>query len=145
MRALLCFLCIVTHVWTVNANVEKTIFLGPRPVTFSNDRPSLEELRLATLSPTQKPFLGTKLAVQFPTTETPRGLESWYILQNLHDGRRYEARICWPATVCVELPLMSMCHCASQYSPWLALCLRGLPNANSCLSNPPIFGLTRFP
>ncbi|KAF2128852.1 hypothetical protein P153DRAFT_265987, partial [Dothidotthia symphoricarpi CBS 119687] len=82
---------------TVNANVEKTIFLGPRPVTLPNVPPSLDDLRLHTLSPLQ-PILATQLSVHFPSEHAPRGLESWYLLRGLEDGRRYEVRICWPAT-----------------------------------------------
>jgi hypothetical protein len=91
-------LCIVTQLWTVTANVEKTVFLGPRAVTLPNVRPSLDDLGLHTLSPVHK-ILPTQLHVQFPATSTPRGLESWYLLWNLEEGRRYEVRVCWPATV----------------------------------------------
>jgi hypothetical protein len=98
MRVLAALLCVVTQVWTVNANVEKTIFLGPSPVILSNGRPSLDDLRLHVLSPSNT-ILPTHLPVQFPTEAVPRGLESWYLLRGLDEGRRYEARICWPATV----------------------------------------------
>jgi hypothetical protein len=98
MRVLAALLCVVTQVWTVKANVEKTIFLGPSPVTLSNVRPSLDDLRLHVLSPSST-ILPTRLPVQFPTEAVPRGLESWYLLRGLDDGRRYEVRICWPATV----------------------------------------------
>jgi hypothetical protein len=98
MRVLAALLCVVTQVWTVNANVEKTIFLGPSPVILSNVRPSLDDLRLHVLSPPNT-ILPTLLPVQFPTEAVPRGLESWYLLRALDDGRRYEVRICWPATV----------------------------------------------
>jgi hypothetical protein len=98
MRVLAGLLCVVTQVWTVNANVEKTIFLGPSPVTLSHVRPSLDDLRLPVLSPPNA-VLPTRLPVQFPTEAVPRGLESWYLLRGLDEGRRYEVRICWPATV----------------------------------------------
>ena len=68
-------LCIVTQAWTVNANVEKTIFLGPNPVTLSNVRPRLDDLGLHELSPSST-ILPTRLPVQFPTESMPRGLES---------------------------------------------------------------------
>ncbi|KAF2243215.1 hypothetical protein BU26DRAFT_534209 [Trematosphaeria pertusa] len=98
MRAIAALLCIVTHAWTVNANVEKTIFVAPSPVALPNVRPGLDDLRLDILDAAHAPILATKLAVQFPTEPAPRGLESWYILRNLQEGRRYEVRICWPAT-----------------------------------------------
>jgi hypothetical protein len=97
MRVLAGLLCIVTQVWTVKANVEKTIFLGPSPVALSDVRPSLGNLPLHGLSHAQT-ILPTQLPAQFPTESAPHGLESWYLLQ-LEEGRRYEVRICWPATV----------------------------------------------
>jgi hypothetical protein len=96
----------------VNANVEKTIFLGPPPVQISNDHPTLDDLRLAVLEPVHAPILETQLAVQFPTKPAPRGLESWYFLRGLEEGRRYEVRICWPATVCLNVFLGSDCSTA---------------------------------
>jgi hypothetical protein len=106
MRALATLLVVVTQLWTVRANVEKTIFLGPRPVTLSNVHPNLEDLRLHALSPSDT-ILPTQVPVQFPTDSVPRGLESWYLLRGLDEGRRYEVRICWPATVSLLLFLIS--------------------------------------
>lgn len=102
MRLSAGLLCIVTQAWTVNANVEKTIFLGPSPVTLSNVRPGLDDLGLHYLSPSST-ILPIRVPVQFPTESLPRGLESWYLLRGLQDGRRYEVRICWPATVSLLL------------------------------------------
>jgi hypothetical protein len=102
-------LCIVTNVfvWTVNANTEKAIFLGPSPValsTLSNAPPSLDALRLDSLLPVHgSSIVATQLPVRFPTVSAPRGEESWYLLRGLEDGRRYEVRICWSATVSVNL------------------------------------------
>ncbi|KAH7118018.1 hypothetical protein B0J11DRAFT_98599 [Dendryphion nanum] len=99
MRVIPWLCCLVTHISTVNANVEKAIFLGPSPVSLANVLPNLADLRLDALSPTRSSSsLETQLAVEFPTTSSPRGVESWYILQGLEEGRRYEVRICWPAT-----------------------------------------------
>ncbi|KAF2878322.1 hypothetical protein BDV95DRAFT_478548 [Massariosphaeria phaeospora] len=99
MRVSAALLCIVTHAcWTVDANVEKTVFLAPSPLTLPNVHPSLDDLRLDSLLPALASILETRLPVQFPTKAAPRGLESWYILRGLDDGRRYEVRICWPAT-----------------------------------------------
>lgn len=98
MRLLAALLCIVTQAWTVKANVEKTIFLAPGPVTLSNVRPSIDDLHLHVLSPANT-LLSTQLPVQFPSESVPRGLETWYLLRGLGVGKRYEVRICWPATV----------------------------------------------
>ena len=99
-------LCLVTQVWTVNANVEKTIFLGPRPETAFHVRPGLDDLRLHDLSPLNS-ILPTQVPVQFPSVLAPRGRESWYLLRGLDSGQRYEVRICWPATVSVVAPCRS--------------------------------------
>jgi hypothetical protein len=108
MRLSAGLLCIVTQAWTVNANVEKTIFLGPNPVTLSNVRPGLDHLGLHYLSP-DLTILPIRVPVQFPTESVPRGLESWYLLRRLEDGRRYEVRICWPATVSLMLFPVGVC------------------------------------
>ncbi|KAF9701409.1 hypothetical protein EKO04_000099 [Ascochyta lentis] len=98
MRIAAALLCIVSqHAWTVNANVEKAIFLGPSPATLPDARPSIDDLRLHSLS-NREPVLPTQLSVQFPSSTKPHGLESWYLLSDLETGRRYEVRICWPAT-----------------------------------------------
>ncbi|CAO2648579.1 Nn.00g078460.m01.CDS01 [Neocucurbitaria sp. VM-36] len=98
MRVLAGLLCLVTQAWTVKANVEKTVLLAPRPVALlPNVRPSLDDLRLHVLSPSHA-LLPTRLPVQFASESLPRGRESWYLLRGLHEGRRYEVRICWPAT-----------------------------------------------
>jgi hypothetical protein len=97
IAALLC-ICTVLQAWTVVANVEKTIFLGPSAVTLPDVRPSLEDLHLHALS-SQNHILPTQLSVIFPSTSQPHGLESWYLLSGLEEGARYEVRICWPATV----------------------------------------------
>lgn len=102
MRAIAALLCIVSQAWTVNANVEKTIFLGPSAVTLPDVRPSLDDLHLHSLS-ILEPILPTQLSVQFPSDTSPHGLESWYLLSSLEPGRRYEVRICWPATVSLLL------------------------------------------
>jgi hypothetical protein len=103
VAALLCV--VVTQAWTLRANVEKTIFLAPSPVTLPNVHSSLDTLRLDTLDPARLSIVATVLPVQFPSSSAPRGLESWYLLRALEDGRRYEVRICWPATVSLPLPL----------------------------------------
>ncbi|KAF2800496.1 hypothetical protein K505DRAFT_228662 [Melanomma pulvis-pyrius CBS 109.77] len=96
-------LCTVAHVFvcTVKANVEKVVFLGPSAVALAavaNAPPSLDALRLDSLSPALGAVLATQLPVRFPSPPAPRGLESWYLLRGLEDRRRYEVRICWPAT-----------------------------------------------
>lgn len=81
-----------------SANVEKTILTAPDSVNFGDARPNLIDLRLDILSP-QRLSVRTALPVVFPTEKHPRGLSSWYTLNSLRPGQRYEVRICWAATV----------------------------------------------
>lgn len=80
------------------ANTEKVIFLAPDSITLPDSGPTLQALGLDTLSP-ETTILKTALPVQFPSTERPRGYQSWYLLQGLKAGQRYEVRVCWPAVV----------------------------------------------
>ncbi|KAJ5427205.1 hypothetical protein N7465_002275 [Penicillium sp. CMV-2018d] len=79
------------------ANVEKTIFLAPAPATVPSDEPDLDDLGLERLSP-QRPVVRTHLNASFPTTAAPAGTDSWFFLENLNPGQRYEVRVCWLAT-----------------------------------------------
>ncbi|KAH9882795.1 hypothetical protein J1614_000161 [Plenodomus biglobosus] len=92
-----CILALTLVACTVKANVEKTIFLAPSPVALPNVPPSLDGLHLHLLSPLDS-ILPIQLPVQFPSDSLPRGLESWFLLHGLQGGRRYEVRVCWPAT-----------------------------------------------
>ncbi|CAI6330170.1 unnamed protein product [Periconia digitata] len=103
MRIFTRLLCVLAHAATLNANVEKTVFLGPSPVTPSNvddnSTPlSLDNLHIDVLDPAHRHILPTRLPVQFPVEAAPHGLDSWYLLHGLEHNRRYEVRICWPAT-----------------------------------------------
>ena len=82
----------------VQANVEKTIFLAPAPATIPSEQPALDDLGLERLSP-QSPVVRTRLNASFPTTDSPEGTKSWFFLENLNPGQRYEVRVCWLATV----------------------------------------------
>jgi hypothetical protein len=80
------------------ANVEKTIFLAPPETTIPSEEPDLDDLGLERLSP-QNPIVRTRLNASFPTTDAPDGVDSWFFLENLNPGQRYEVRVCWLATV----------------------------------------------
>jgi hypothetical protein len=92
---ILSFICLAVP---AIANVEKTIFTAPDSTSFGDARPNLIDLRLNILS-SQRLSVRTVLPVIFPTEKHPRGLSSWYILDSLRPGQRYEVRICWAATV----------------------------------------------
>ncbi|KXG54181.1 uncharacterized protein PGRI_073250 [Penicillium griseofulvum] len=79
------------------ANVEKTIFLAPAPAAVPSEEPDLDDLGLERLSP-QRPVLRTRLNASFPSTAAPGGTDSWFFLENLNPGQRYEVRVCWLAT-----------------------------------------------
>ncbi|GAB7351320.1 hypothetical protein MBLNU459_g1732t1 [Dothideomycetes sp. NU459] len=81
----------------VGANTEKVIFTAPSVITFGDARPNLVDLHLETLTP-QRLSLRTSLPVDFPDAQHSQGVQSWYLLQGLKQGQRYEVRVCWPAT-----------------------------------------------
>jgi hypothetical protein len=79
------------------ANTEKAIFLGPEPVPIPLTHPTLSDLHLDTLTPTNL-TLRTQLAAQFPSAAHPQGTATWLVLDNLTPHQRYEVRVCWAAT-----------------------------------------------
>lgn len=89
----------------VQANVEKTIFLAPAPATIPSQEPSLDDLGVERLSP-QNPVVRTRLNASFPTTAATEGTESWFFLENLNPGQRYEVRVCWLSTVSLSTLLL---------------------------------------
>lgn len=90
------FIAVCTQ--TAVANVEKTIFIAPSALTIPLDHPTFENLQLQTLSP-ENSTIRTQLRSEFPSDTYPRGPASWFLLNDLTKGQRYEVRICWPATV----------------------------------------------
>lgn len=95
---LVSLICLTLGISLATANVEKTIFLGPEPVNIPNQQPSLSTLNIDTLTPDNW-SLRTHIEASFPTADFSRGSSSWFILDNLTEGQRYEVRICWLATV----------------------------------------------
>lgn len=95
-----------------SANVEKTIFVAPSKQSIAGGRPTLGALRLQTLSP-RVPAIRTHLEAVFTSKEHPRGLESWFLLDELLEGKRYEVRLCWMSTV----------RLLALYESWL--CIKG--------------------
>jgi hypothetical protein len=106
-RLELLLLLLLTSAAAVRANTEKTIFVGPSSIALPNVKPGLDDLCLNTLSP-DSPILQTQLSVAFPSEESDRGVQSWYLLDQLRAGQRYELRICWLATVCL-INRLSIC------------------------------------
>ena len=121
MSAIPWLVFLVALIITVNANTEKLIFLGPSAITIPNVHPGLDDLQLDTLSPTGQHTLETQLSVKFPTEAEPRGVQSWYLIEGLQEGRRYELRICWVATVSKIIICLSVIPC--ELPPTLPNCL----------------------
>ena len=103
MRYVALLLCLAAFILPVLSNVEKVIFLPPSAIRLPSHHQSiLEELHLETLSPTL-PSLRRSLATSFLKTDSLRSTESWFLLGDLVQNRRYEVRLCWAATVCRTL------------------------------------------
>lgn len=104
------------------ANTEKVIFQAPTPNEKTRfDSPGTEDVPqyalrrlawyLADLPKlTHDNFtLDTHIERGFPNASFPSGPETWVLLDDLNPGRRYEARVCWAATV-RNPPMPSACH-----------------------------------
>lgn len=100
-------ICLLLGISLVSANVEKAIFLGPEPVNIPQQSPSLADLNIDVLTPANW-SIRTHVEAIFPTAASPRGIETWLILDNLTDSQRYEVRICWLATVCSHPSCLSL-------------------------------------
>ncbi|KAE8324307.1 hypothetical protein BDV39DRAFT_119780 [Aspergillus sergii] len=96
MMLLQYLLLLCTLAFLAIANVEKTIFIAPQPLTIPTVDPTLDDLGLDRLS-SSSPVLRTRINATFPTNESP-GTDSWYFLENLTPDQRYEVRVCWLAT-----------------------------------------------
>ncbi|KAF2478693.1 hypothetical protein BDY17DRAFT_231434, partial [Neohortaea acidophila] len=86
-------------VTAANGNTEKVIFLAPASSqhSFPISSSLLESFDPNVLSPNRS-TARKALPVAFPTTDTPRGLEYWYLLRHLNEAQRYEVRVCWVAS-----------------------------------------------
>jgi hypothetical protein len=80
------------------ANNEKAVFLGPPAVTIPSTPPTLGKLHINTLNP-DNGSVRTYLEAQFPSDSLPWGKPTWLLLDQLTEGKRYEVRVCWSATV----------------------------------------------
>lgn len=98
MRVVCSLFCISTLVRTIAANVEKTIFLGPSAIQIPRQHPTIADLQLQTLTPDASK-IRANVTASFSSPENPDGTISWYLLEGLTTGQRYEVRICWAATV----------------------------------------------
>ncbi|KAI8957933.1 hypothetical protein F5Y11DRAFT_61886 [Daldinia sp. FL1419] len=81
----------------VYANTEKSIFLGPPPASIPLSHPTLDNLHVDILTPTNG-AIRTHVEAQFPNISSPHGKATWLVLDDLTEGQRYEVRVCWAAT-----------------------------------------------
>ncbi|ODH14113.1 hypothetical protein ACO22_06680 [Paracoccidioides brasiliensis] len=81
----------------VLANVEKVIFTALKPSPLLLHQSLFDDLEIERLSP-HRPSVRTYLSAAFPSKEAPLGFESWFYLDSLKPGQRYEVRICYLAT-----------------------------------------------
>jgi len=102
----------IVNIHIAHANVEKTIFLAPQASTIPSEESDLDDLGLERLSP-DTPVVRTQLNASFPTDDASSGTESWFFLENLNPGQRYEVRVCWLATVSDNYPDE---HCSPSYA-----------------------------
>ncbi|KAJ3484902.1 hypothetical protein NLG97_g6942 [Lecanicillium saksenae] len=92
------------------ANTEKVIFKGPELVTYPLASPSLADLNLDVIDPGSL-SIRTNLSRVFHDDSDPelqgkpRGHASWFLLDNLTPGQRYELRVCWAAIQPTEFTL----------------------------------------
>ncbi|KAK8910844.1 hypothetical protein QC760_001773 [Botrytis cinerea] len=90
-------LLLTTHLSSVHANTEKAIFLAPSALSVPLSHPTLSDLHLPSLTPDHH-TLRKHIRAEFPTADAQKGVSSWYLLDGLKEGQRYEVRVCWAAT-----------------------------------------------
>ena len=90
MRHPLTLLSILLLPTLILANTEKVIFIAPpaplEPLEFHR--------ALETLSPSKPAVRKIKVQLSFE-----RPTEEFFVLEALDIGRKYEVRVCWPASV----------------------------------------------
>lgn len=91
----------------VAANTEKAIFLGPAP---STETSVIGDLEIPQLAPSEHCTNCRAIRTRLATTFAGEGAEHWVRIDGLDEGRRYEVRICWAATVCGISCLRSQLH-----------------------------------
>ncbi|TGO91102.1 hypothetical protein BPOR_0039g00160 [Botrytis porri] len=88
---LLTLLLLTTQPSPVKANTEKAIFLAPSALSIPLSHPTLSDLHLPSLTPDHH-TLRTHIHAEFPTADARYGVSSWYLLDELKEGQRYEVR-----------------------------------------------------
>jgi hypothetical protein len=96
MRRLFIYLCLLVFVTSslVLANTEKVIFVAP-PAPLE---PLEHHRAIETLSPSKPAVRRVKVELSFD-----KPTEEFFVLESLDIGRKYEVRVCWPASVIPSL------------------------------------------
>ena len=84
--------------WLILANTEKIIFVPHSDNLSQQASTALNDLQILRLDKDHK-SVRDKIPVEFATEKRPFGKQSWYLLEGLEEGRRYEIRVCWAAIV----------------------------------------------
>ncbi|KAI9774916.1 MAG: hypothetical protein M1840_000132 [Geoglossum simile] len=136
IRAVALMLSMLLLLWvgTSHANIEKVVFLGPKAFPIPPEHPNLDDLQLASLSP-RRPYLRTQLRAAFPGGGTNKGEVSWFLLEHLRAGQRYELRICWAATQPTQFWLYTYPLPTVFETPTL---ITSLASYSGSLQNPPL-------
>ena len=87
---------LVCLLYPAAANVEKEIFLGP---SASTDVPLLGGRLIPRLANSEHCSNCRAIRTRLDTSFVGKGAEHWVRIDGLEEGRRYEVRICWAATV----------------------------------------------
>ena len=94
----------------VLANVEKVVFLGPRQPISRHNLLDIHNSGHPVLNHSRS-SIRKHLLASFPSqTNLWRGSKSWVILDALEEGKRYEVRICWSATVSESFVFLFLPH-----------------------------------
>jgi len=89
---------------SVVANVEKVIFVAPSVVAKQNIHAGVNDLDVTQLTPI-KSSIRFRTPVVFSNSTHEKGLQSWYLLNDLKPDGRYEVRVCWAAIVSFHMSL----------------------------------------
>lgn len=104
------FVLLIAGLQHVLANTEKAIFLGPETVNIPSAKPSLDDLNIDILTPTNW-SIRTHIEAEFPSDSRKAGKPTWLLLDNLTEGQRYELRVCWAATVSLIIAITRFYTC----------------------------------
>ena len=81
------------------ANVEKVVFLGPGPLPTNAANANVFRSQFLELLRPDNPSLRRTVRSTFDSSPGREESNAWFLLDGLTEGQRYEARVCWSASV----------------------------------------------